>query len=91
MSFRRLSIKGKLMLITMMTSSVALLIASAGFLVYDLVAFRTRMSHDLMTEARVIGSNSAAGLAFHDERAVREILSALQARDETVWAAVLQA
>ena len=88
MSFRRLSIKGKLMLITMMTSSVALLISSAGFLVYDLVAFRTRMSHDLMTEARVIGSNSAAGLAFHDERAVREILSALQARDETVWAAV---
>ena len=37
-----------------------------------------------MTEARIIGANSAAGLAFHDERAVGEILAALKARDETV-------
>ncbi len=88
MSFRTLSIKGKLMLITMLTSSVALLVASAGFLVYDLVAFRDRMSQDLMTEARIIGANSAAGLAFHDERAVGEILAALKARDETVAAAL---
>ena len=88
MSFRTLSIKGKLMLITMLTSSVALLVASAGFLVYDLVAFRDRMSQDLMTEARIIGANSAAGLAFHDERAVGEILAALKARDETVSAAL---
>ena len=87
-SFRTLSIKGKLMLITMLTSSVALLVASAGFLVYDLVAFRARMSQDLMTEARIIGANSAAGLAFHDERAVGEILAALTARDETVSAAL---
>ena len=88
MNFRTLSIKGKLMLITMLTSSVALLVASAGFLVYDLVAFRDRMSQDLMTEARIIGANSAAGLAFHDERAVGEILAALKARDETVSAAL---
>ena len=88
MNFRTLSIKGKLMLITMLTSSVALLVASAGFLVYDLVAFRDRMSQDLMTEARIIGANSAAGLAFHDERAVGEILAALKARDETVAAAL---
>jgi signal transduction histidine kinase/CheY-like chemotaxis protein/Skp family chaperone for outer membrane proteins len=88
LNFRTLSIKGKLMLITMLTSSVALLVASAGFLVYDLVAFRARMSQDLMTEARIIGANSAAGLAFHDERAVGEILAALKARDETVSAAL---
>jgi signal transduction histidine kinase/CheY-like chemotaxis protein len=88
MSFRTLSIKGKLMLVTMLTSSVALLVASAGFLVYDLVAFRDRMSQDLMTEARIIGANSAAGLAFHDERAATEILAALKARDETVSAAI---
>jgi signal transduction histidine kinase/CheY-like chemotaxis protein/Skp family chaperone for outer membrane proteins len=87
-SFRTLSIKGKLMLVTMLTSSVALLVASAGFLVYDLVAFRARMSQDLMTEARIIGANTAAGLAFHDERAVGEILAALKARDETVSAAL---
>ena len=41
MTFRSLSIKRKLMLITMLTSSLALLVASAGFLAYDLMAFRS--------------------------------------------------
>ena len=88
MTFRSLSIKRKLMLITMLTSSLALLLASLGFLVYDLMAARARMSHDLTTQAQIIGRNSMAALAFHDQRAVGEILSALRANDETVGAAV---
>ena len=46
MTFRSLSIKRKLMLITMLTSSLALLLASLGFLAYDSMAARARMSHD---------------------------------------------
>ncbi len=76
------------MLITMLTSSLALLLASIGFLAYDLMAARARMSHDLTTQAQIIGRNSMAALAFHDQRAVGEILSALRANDETVGAAV---
>ena len=76
------------MLITMVTSSLALLLASVGFLAYDLMAFRARMSHDLMTQAEIIGSNSMAALAFQDKKATREILSALQAKDEIVAAAI---
>jgi hypothetical protein len=41
-SLRILSIKRKLMLITMSTSTVALLLASIGFVVYDMVAFRSQ-------------------------------------------------
>ena len=88
MHFSNLSIKRKLMLIAMLTSSLALLLASVGFLAYDLTAFRTRMSHDLMTQAEIIGSNSMAALAFQDEKATGEILSALQAKDEIVAAAI---
>ena len=40
MTFRNLSIKRKLMLITMVTSSLALLFASQASSRYDLIAFR---------------------------------------------------
>ena len=86
--FTHASIKRKLMLITTVTSSLALLLASAGFLLYDLTAFRARMSHDLMTQAEIISANSMAALAFQDERTVSEILAALRAKDEIVAAAI---
>ncbi len=88
MDIRRLSIKRKLMIITMLTSSLALLLASLGFLIYDLVAFRGLMSGDLMTQAEVIGANSGAALAFRDEPSAKEILSALRAKKEIVAAAL---
>ena len=81
MNIRDLSIKRKLMLITMLTSTLALLLASAGFVAYDLLAFRTHMSEDLLTQAEVIGSNSTAALAFQDAKTAAEILSALKARE----------
>ena len=76
------------MLIATMTSSLALLLASVGFVVYDQTAFRARMSQDLMTQAEIIGTNSLAALAFEDEKAVSEILSALQAKNEILAAAI---
>jgi PAS domain S-box-containing protein len=88
MNIRNLSIKRKLMLITMLTSALALLLASAGFVAYDLLAFRRQMSEDLMTQAEVIGSNSTAALAFRDPNTGREILSALRAKEGIVAAAL---
>ena len=87
-SLRNLSIKRKLMLITMSTSTVALLLASVGFVVFDLVAFRSQMSDDLMTQAEIVGANSMAALAFSDGPAAREILAALKARESIVAAAL---
>jgi uncharacterized membrane protein affecting hemolysin expression len=88
MTFRRLSIKRKLMLITMLTSSPALLLALAAFLVYDLAAARARMSRDLATEAEIIGRNCMVALAVHDEQCLEEILGALRDNRQTVAAAV---
>ncbi|MGH9350478.1 MAG: response regulator [Vicinamibacterales bacterium] len=88
MNIRDLSIKRKLMLITMLTSTLALLLASAGFVAYDLFAFRRQMSEDLLTQAEVIGSNSTAALAFQDPNTGAEILSALKAREGIVAAAL---
>jgi signal transduction histidine kinase/DNA-binding response OmpR family regulator len=88
MNVRPLSLKRKLMLITMSTSTVALLLASVGFVAYDLLAFRRQMSDDLMTQAEIVGANSMAALAFQDAPAAREILAALKAREGIVVASL---
>jgi PAS domain S-box-containing protein len=87
MHVRDLSLKRKVMLIVMLTSSVALLLASAGFLAYDLSVFRARMSQDLMAQAEIIGVNSTASLLARDRKAATAILDALRAKEEIVAAA----
>src|ERR1700722_10971828 len=86
MNLKNLSIKRKLMLITMLTSGVAVVLSSAGFLVYDLISFRHSLSQDLVTQADIIGYNSAAAMAFKDESAATVTLSALQAKEDIVLA-----
>lgn len=88
MNLKKLSIKGKLMLITMLTSSVALVLLSASFLIYDLISFRHFLREDLVGQAEVIGYNSAAAMAFKDEATASVTLSALKAKEDIV-AAVL--
>ena len=86
MNLKNLSIKRKLMLITMLTSGVAVVLSSAGFLIYDLISFRHSLSQDLVTQADIIGYNSAAAMAFKDESAATVTLSALQAKEDIVLA-----
>jgi signal transduction histidine kinase/DNA-binding NarL/FixJ family response regulator len=86
MIFQSLSIKRKLTLITMLTSSIALILSSASFLIYDLVAFRHLLSQDLMTQAEIIGYNSAGAMEFKDEPAATATLSALTAKEDIVTA-----
>ncbi|HKT23454.1 MAG TPA: ATP-binding protein [Terriglobales bacterium] len=88
MKLQNLSIKRKLMLITMLTSSVALLLSSASFLTYDLISFRHLLTQDLETQAQIIGYNSAAAMAFRDEPVATATLAALKAKEDIV-AAVL--
>jgi signal transduction histidine kinase/ActR/RegA family two-component response regulator len=86
MNLKNLSIKRKLMLITMLTSGLAVVLSSAGFLIYDLISFRHSLSQDLVTQADIIGYNSAAAMAFKDESAATVTLSALQAKEDIVLA-----
>src|SRR5436190_10720491 len=88
MNFLNLSIKRKLILMTMLTSSLALLFSSVSFLIYDLISFRHLLTQDLATQAEIIGYNSAAAMAFKDEPAATATLAALTAKDDIV-AAVL--
>ena len=64
LDFRGTSIRGKLTRAMMLTTSVALLVASAFFAAYDAMTIRTRIERDLATLSTIIGSNCRAALTF---------------------------
>ena len=88
MNFHNLSIKRKLTLITMLTSSAALVLSALSFLIYDLVSFRHLLIQDLRTQAEIIGYNSAGAMEFKDVTSATATLTALTAKEDIV-AAVL--
>src|SRR2546425_11702584 len=87
-AFRDLSIRRKLTLIIMLTSSVALLLACVAFVSYDLYTFRQAKVHDLATLAEIIGSNSTAALTVGDSNSAQQILAALSANQHIAAACV---
>jgi two-component system sensor histidine kinase/response regulator len=74
-----LSIQRKLTGVIMLTSTVALLLASGASAVYELVTLRTALTRELISVADVLAANSTAALAFRDAAAGRETLAALSA------------
>ena len=63
-SFRNLSLKIKMTLIITLTSCVALLLACAAFVAYELHSFRSNLVLELNTLAEITGKNCAAAVSF---------------------------
>ena len=82
--FRDLSIKRKLMLIILLTSCLALLVACVAFILHARVTYRIALSNDRATLAEIIAANSTAALAFDDPIAAEEMLATLQAKPDGV-------
>ena len=78
--FRDQPIRQKLLLTTFLSTAAALLLASAGFLAWDVVQFRSEISEDVAAQARIVAENSAAPLTFRDDQAAGETLAALSLR-----------
>ena len=83
-----LSLRRKQMLIIMLTSSVALLLACAAFIAYDTVTFRRELSEKITILADAIGNNCAAAIDFNDPKTAKETLGGLRADDSIVSASV---
>ena len=86
--FRNISIKNKLILIVVLTSSVVLFLASVGFIISEVITFKKTMVNDLISLADVIGSNSKSALTFNDQDAARETLSALINKPNIISASI---
>lgn len=85
---RDLPIRRKLMVILMIATGGALLLAGAGLLTLDFFRFRLEMVTDLETLAEIVAQNSTAPLSFHDSFAAEETLAALRAKPSVLGASV---
>lgn len=84
---RNLPIRLKLMLIALVATGGALLLAGAALIYFDRVRFKAEMAGDLETLADVVAGNSTGALSFRDQADANEVLDALRPRKSIVAAA----
>jgi PAS domain S-box-containing protein len=72
------SIQKKLALLVLAASSFAVILAAVGFGIYERTSFRSAVARELSTLADTLGANTAASLAFDDQKTAQDMLGALQ-------------
>ncbi|HUB31427.1 MAG TPA: PAS domain S-box protein [Bryobacteraceae bacterium] len=85
-ALRDLPIKQKVLVIVLVTTAAALLLAGVAIVATDAVLFRIRMERDLSTLADIVGENCTAALTFDDPHVASENLAALQERQYLIAA-----
>ncbi len=86
--FATMSIRRKQMLIIMLVTSVALVLACAAFGTYEVLTFRTAMVQKLTTMAEIAGDYAAVAVDFNDPRRAAETLAQLKAEPNISGAGV---
>jgi signal transduction histidine kinase/CheY-like chemotaxis protein len=86
--FRAASIKRKLTLLVMMTTTVALVVAAVQFILNDLRDYRRRSVNDLKILAHIIGDNCISPLKFDDAEFAKQVLAGFQAKPNVLAAGV---
>lgn len=76
--FQRLSIKRKLLLLTMATTISALVLANGGVIIYETKSNKQKLANELLTLAKVIANYSKAALVFGDKKAAENALAVLE-------------
>jgi signal transduction histidine kinase/ActR/RegA family two-component response regulator len=86
--FRDLPIRRKLLLLTLAPTVAALLLASAGFLTWDIVERRREIRNDVEAESQVLPENLAASITFERPDEVDATLAVLKIRPHVRFACV---
>jgi two-component system, NtrC family, sensor kinase len=79
---RNMPIGRKLTLVVLLSSSAALLVASAALFAFQVYTFRLDFMRDLVTLSEIISANSTAAITFGDSDAAREILAGLRVKKQ---------
>jgi diguanylate cyclase (GGDEF)-like protein/PAS domain S-box-containing protein len=77
MHIRDFSIRASLILLIVSASALAVLLASFAFGVYERQNYRSNAVSELTALADTLGANTAASLAFNDQKTAEEMLRAL--------------
>ena len=90
-SLRDVPIKRKLMLVVLLTTTFALLLMCAALVIYEVLTFRQELTTNTGVLAQIVGSNSAAALAFDDPEDADQSLGTLAAEKQISAAALYDA
>ena len=83
-----ISLRHRLLKLTLLTSGIGLLAGCGAYLLFDLHSNRVKAGEDLRSTADLIGTNAAAALAFDDALNGGKLLEALQRRPHIRGAAL---
>src|SRR5687768_155162 len=86
MAAHHISIRRRLLMMSVLSSAMALLVACGAFLAYEYYDYRERMMDDLRTDARVLAVNVTSPLLFDDPESAQTLLAALEAKPRIQWA-----
>ncbi len=88
---RDMTIRCKLISITMAACIASLVLAGAAFIVWDWYNVRRNIVRGISTQAQIIAANSTAALAFDDAEGAEQTLDALKAEPSIVFGCVYDA
>jgi signal transduction histidine kinase len=86
--FKNARITHKLIMINLLTTGLAFLLAGTVMVIAEYVSFRNILVSSTTAQARIIANNSTASLTFNDPRAAAETLKALKASPNIECAAI---
>ena len=75
-----LSIRQRLLILTMLTSGIGVLQGCVGYLIYDYHEERRQKTEEIQSLSDLIGTNATAALAFDDAAAATKLLESLRTR-----------
>jgi C4-dicarboxylate-specific signal transduction histidine kinase len=81
---RNIPIRRKLTLVVLVSSTAALLVASAALFAFQIYTFRLNFIRDLVSVAEIIASNSTAAITFYqsDADAAQDLLTTLKVKQQ---------
>ena len=82
------SLPRKLLLVILLTTLVAVVVALGAMVAYDLRAYHRGWVDDLSTQAQLLGHTTAPALEFDDARVARENLGLLRLQPKIKAAAI---
>ncbi len=86
--YRNLPLRHKLTILSLVTTTVAMLLACVGFVAYELLTFKQELVGDAATAAEMIGYNSASALSFNDAKSAEQTLQGLSAQSDIIAACI---
>jgi signal transduction histidine kinase len=88
--FHNLSVKHKIMAITLFAIVLSSLLSSIAYLAIEVERARYTMVKELRTISEIVADNSAAALVFNDPAAAAETLSSLKTKTDILSAAIFR-